>query len=285
MVQIVGILCTSGHMRIHTTDVSSHSTSASRDKLHLTRHHPIHAQNFTIWSHSTAQEPCSFLVSTCSDVSIRPPCFEFFRHGRSHFHTFSQFVFFCARRINATREPLFKNWPDVTTRPSCTPFTSSSLHAVVPCEDGTTEPSQTQQHLLSSAWLRPYIRRPDAGTWVAAMGRWASSMSCYYITLPRILWSITQIRVKSSPRLPGCRSILLRYFGSLRSPMITHVFGNELRHHCLRCGLDQNVTSFIPVSFVPFLSVWYCRFQMRLSCPVTKNSTPQEMSFLLHGPN
>ena len=35
-----------------------------RDKLHLTRHHPIHAQNFTIWSHSTAQVPCSCLVST-----------------------------------------------------------------------------------------------------------------------------------------------------------------------------------------------------------------------------
>ena len=30
-----------------STDVSSHSTSASRDKLHLTRHPPIHAQHFT----------------------------------------------------------------------------------------------------------------------------------------------------------------------------------------------------------------------------------------------
>ena len=27
-----------------STDASSHSTSASRNKLHLTRHHPIHAQ-------------------------------------------------------------------------------------------------------------------------------------------------------------------------------------------------------------------------------------------------
>ena len=56
----------------------SHSMAASRNKLNLTRHHPIHAQNFTIWSHSTAQVPCSCLASTCSDVSSRPPCFEFF---------------------------------------------------------------------------------------------------------------------------------------------------------------------------------------------------------------
>ena len=40
--------------------------------------HPIHAQNFTIRSHSTAQVPCSCLASTCSDVSSRPPCFEIF---------------------------------------------------------------------------------------------------------------------------------------------------------------------------------------------------------------
>ena len=103
--------------------------------------------------------------------------------------------------------------------------------------------------------------------------------------LPRIPWSITQISVKSSPRLPGCRSMPLRHLGSLRSPMIEHVFGNDLRHHCLRCGHDQNVISFIHVSLVPFLSVWSCRFQMRLSCLVTKNSTPQGMIFLLHGQN
>ena len=30
--------------------------------------HPIHAQNLTIWSHSTAQVPRSCLASTCSDV-------------------------------------------------------------------------------------------------------------------------------------------------------------------------------------------------------------------------
>ena len=61
-----------------TTHMSSHSTSDSRDTLHLTRHHPIHAQHFTIKPPSTAQVPCSRFASTCSDVSSRPPCFEFF---------------------------------------------------------------------------------------------------------------------------------------------------------------------------------------------------------------
>ena len=89
------------------TDVSSHSMADSRDKLHLTRHHPIHAQNSTIKSHSTAQVPCSRLASTCSDVSSRPPCFEIFVM-EGHMSTISQFKSnFCARRINATREFLF----------------------------------------------------------------------------------------------------------------------------------------------------------------------------------
>ena len=60
------------------TDVSSQSMADSRDKLHLTRHRPIHAQNFTIRLHSTAQVPCSCLALTCSDVSSRPPCFGIF---------------------------------------------------------------------------------------------------------------------------------------------------------------------------------------------------------------
>ena len=36
--------------------------------------------------------------------------------------------------------------------------------------------------------------------------------------LPRILWFITQITVKSSPRLPGCRSFPLRYLGRPAKP-------------------------------------------------------------------
>ena len=94
-----------------------------------------------------------------------------------------------------------------------------------------------------------------------------------------------QIRVKSSPRLLGCRTLPLRYFGSLRSPMIKNVFWNELMHHCLRCGHDQNVISFIRNSSVPFPNAWNCPFRAMISCQATKNSNPQEMIFLLHGPH
>ena len=37
-----------------------------------------------------------------------------------------------------------------------------------------------------------------------------------------------QIRVKSSPRLLGCRSLPLRHLGSLRSTMIKHVFWERI---------------------------------------------------------
>ena len=61
----------------------------------------------TIWSHSTAHDPCSCLASTCSDVSNRPPCFEIFVM-EGHRSTISKKNrSFCARRNNATREPLF----------------------------------------------------------------------------------------------------------------------------------------------------------------------------------
>ena len=85
--------------------------------LHLTCHHPIHAQNFTIRSHSTAQVPCSCLASTYSDVSSRPPCDEFFvMEGHNpQFHSFNRiFVPDVSTRPGG---PFFKNWPDVTTRP------------------------------------------------------------------------------------------------------------------------------------------------------------------------
>ena len=71
----LGHLVLSQHL---PTDVSPHSMADARDKLRMTCHHPIHAQNFTIWSHSMAQVPCSCLGSTCGDVYSRPPCFEFF---------------------------------------------------------------------------------------------------------------------------------------------------------------------------------------------------------------
>ena len=71
------------------TDVSSNSMAHSRDKMHSTRHHPIHAQNFTIRSHSTAQVPCLCSALTCSDVTIRPPCCEIFAM-EGHMSTISQ---------------------------------------------------------------------------------------------------------------------------------------------------------------------------------------------------
>ena len=77
------------------TDVSRQSMIDSRDKLHLTRHHPIHAHNFTVWSHSTAQIPCSCHGSACSDVSSRPPCFEIFvieGHISTNFQIKSSFL-------------------------------------------------------------------------------------------------------------------------------------------------------------------------------------------------
>ena len=131
-------------------------------------------------------------------------------------------------------------------------------HSFVPCQEGfvSGNPSGSRSKIRS--------RKP--------LWKSGSSSAMYLLKDPRILWS-------TDHRLPWCRSIPLRYLGSLRSPKIKRAFGDELRHHCLRCGHDQNVTSFIHVSSVPFLSVWYCRFQMRLSCPATKNSTPQEMIF------
>ena len=85
------------------------------------------------------------------------------------------------------------------------------------------------------------------------------------------------------PETRGCRSLPLRHLGSLQCSRIKHVFWNELRHHCFRCGHDQKV-SFIFVSLVPFLSFWSCPLQIRLSCLAMRNSTRSDMTFSLHGP-
>ena len=123
------------------TDESSHSMADSREKAHLTRHHPIHAQNFTIKSHSTAQIPCLRFASTCSDVSIRPPGYGIFVMD-DHFLQLHSFNRLCgARRIYSTQESLFRKLArrikatstflfvtlnDVSMRPPCK-FTLSRL--------------------------------------------------------------------------------------------------------------------------------------------------------------
>ena len=58
-------------------------------------------------------------------------------------------------------------------------------------------------------------------------------------------------------------------------------FWNDWRHHCLHYGHGPNATSFINVNSVPFLGVWYYRFQMMKSCLVTKNLTPMSDRELL----
>ena len=82
---------------------------------------------------------------------------------------------------------------------------------------------------------------------------------------------------------PDHRDSPIPFPGNLRGLKIRPTFWNELRHHCLLYGHGPNATSFIQDNSVPFLSVWYCRFQMMKSCPVTKNLTPQEQIYLLRG--
>ena len=65
--------------------------------LHLTRHHPIHAQQITIESHSTAQVPCSCLGSTCGVVSNRPLFFSSWKVAFPQFPNLNRS--FCARSI------------------------------------------------------------------------------------------------------------------------------------------------------------------------------------------
>ena len=106
-------------------NVSSHSMADSRDKLHLARHHPIHAQNFTIRSHSTAQVPCSCLASTCSDPVLK---FSTWKVAFPQFPSLNR---------------LFV--PDVTTRPP-------SPHLFLAQNDVTTRPPCKAMH--SSRWAR-----------------------------------------------------------------------------------------------------------------------------------
>ena len=58
-------------------DVSSYSMEDSCDKRHMARHHPIHAQHFTVRSHFTAQLPCVRLgFDVWRRINSSPPFFS-----------------------------------------------------------------------------------------------------------------------------------------------------------------------------------------------------------------
>ena len=83
------------------TDVSSHSTADSRDKLHLTRHHP--SMHRTSRSGQTPRltmfTPCTHMVAT---YQVDLPVLNF-SSWKVTFRQFPSFnCSFCARRINAT---------------------------------------------------------------------------------------------------------------------------------------------------------------------------------------
>ena len=71
------------------------------------------------WHVILAQVPCTCLRLTCSDVSSRPPCFDF-SVMEGHISTISQFQsHFCPtyKRHPGVFFFFLKNWPNVTTRP------------------------------------------------------------------------------------------------------------------------------------------------------------------------
>ena len=80
-----------------------------------------------------------------------------------------------------------------------------------------------------------------------------------------------QIRLKSTLRLLWCRSLLLRHLGSQRSPKIKHVFGNALRHHCLRCSHD------------PHVNAWNYPSRVMQYCQATRILSHQDLINLLCG--
>ena len=80
---------------------------------------------------------------------------------------------------------------------------------------------------------------------------WKSgSSSAVNLLTDRTLWmslcSTTQITVIASLGQPRFRSNAILYLVSPRSLKIRLIFGNDLRHHCLRCGHGPNATSYHP---------------------------------------
>ena len=79
------------------------------------------------------------------------------------------------------------------------------------------------------------------GFQLATRFRRLTSKNGYVLVLYLLKDPAPQIRVMSSLRLLGCRSLLIRHLGNQPIPWTKHAFGNVLRHHCLRCWHDLNV--------------------------------------------
>ena len=72
------------------------------------------------------------------------------------------------------------------------------------------------------------------------------------------------------------RSSLMLFTGNLLGSRVLHIFGKEMRHHCLLYGPDA--TSSTQGSSVPFLNAWSCPFRVMKSCQATRTLSPQAQS-------
>ena len=120
------------------TDVSSRSMADSRDKLHLTRHHPsMHRTS----RHASLQHVATYQV----DLPVLK-----FSLWKVTFQPFSSFNrIFCARRIIATRESLFQK---LARRDNATPPFSCGRKR----RKNATHPVIVDQvSLCTGLWLTP----------------------------------------------------------------------------------------------------------------------------------
>ena len=106
------------------------------------------------------------------------------------------------------------------------------------------------------------------GFQLAIRFRRRTSKNVYVSVLYLLKNPALQTKVMSSQNPLRCRRLLLRCRWNQPIPWKRHTLGNVLRHHCLRCGHDQNVISFIRNCSVPFPNAWNCPFRAMISCQV-----------------
>ena len=93
--------------------LSFHGCLSRQTALDTSSSHPCTELHDLVTLHGS-----STMFMPCSDVSSRPPCFENFRHGRSHVHNIPVLIgFFVPDVSTRPGSPCCKNWPNVTTRP------------------------------------------------------------------------------------------------------------------------------------------------------------------------